>query len=126
MELNNLYQKIAPVLGNFGCQCAVDLIDVNAEEKKYNITYHVSREKDPDVLLLKFSIVIDNPRLIEKLQNNYSFIINEDTILTFVKMKNLDIIPHLRMYSGRDSDYNEIARVFYNSRGMILLDKFGI
>ena len=126
MDLNKLYQKIAPVLGSANCQCEVELDDRDTKEKIYHITYHVGRGKEPNLLLLKFSIVLDIRSLIEKLQTNHSLIIGEDTIMTFVKHKNIDIIPHLKQYNDRENNYDEIARVFSDGRGVILMDRFGV
>ena len=126
MEFNKLYQKIAPVLGNANCKCEVDVNDSNTNEKIYHITYHVGGEKEPNLLLFKFSIVLDIQTLIEKLQTNHSLIIGEDTVLTFVKKKNSDTIPHLKQYNDRENNYDEIARIFYDGRGLILMDRFGV
>ena len=126
MDLNKLYQKISPVLGSAKCQCEVELDDRDTKEKIYHVTYYIGREKEPNPLLFKFSIVLDIPTLIEKLQTNHSLIIGEDTILTFVKKKNLDIMPHLKRYNGRENNYDEIARVFSDGRGLILMDRFGV
>ena len=126
MDLNKLYQKIAPVLGSANCQCEVELDDRDTKEKIYHITYHAGREKEPNLLLIKFSIVLDILTLIEKLQTNHSLIIGEDTIVTLVKHKNIDIIPHLKHYNDRVNNYDEIASVFYKARGLILMDRFGV
>jgi hypothetical protein len=104
----------------------VDLHEDNASEKTYHITCHVSREHEPEALLIKFYITLDIPVLLEKLKTNHSLMIKEYTILTFIKKKNIDIIPHMKLYNGSKTDYDEIAGVFYNSRGDILLDRFGI
>ena len=126
MDFNQLCQKITSALGNANCQSEVELVQVNAEEKLYHVTFHAGREKEPDVLVLKFSIALNIPTLIDKLQTNHSLMIGEETILTFVKKKSLDIIQHLKQYNGGSNDYDKIARVFYDGRGAILMERFGI
>jgi hypothetical protein len=126
MDLPQLFQKIAPFLSGDKCSFEVELLNTVADENTYQITCSIFGENKWDALLLKLYITLDIPVLINTLKINYGINADEDSILIFIKKKHIDIIPHLSLYTNLGTNYDEISKVYYGSRGQIIMERFGI
>lgn len=126
MNLNKIILEITPLLSTNECTTEVEVLDSGSDENTYQITYSISSENKWDALLVKLYITLNIPVLAEKLKTNHDINADEESILTFVKKKHIAIIPHLSLYTNLVTDYDEISKVYYGSRGQINLDRFGI
>jgi hypothetical protein len=43
----------------------------------------------------------------------------------FINAKNIQLLPYLKLYNGVEDNYEEIARLYIDSRGRVLGKKFG-
>lgn len=126
MKTSEILSKIEPFIGNVKTECEATVNCKMGNETVYLVEYSTKQRHPPIFMSLTFNLNLNVETILEMVNKHSTLDFSEEDILVFVKRKNLEIIPYLKMFSQTESDYDKIVELLYKSRGQVLLERFDV
>ena len=101
---------------NSASNCDVIVKNSNYNHTEFSIGFNIYFELTLDLNILR-----------DKLSAKYRESVSEEELVTIFKVKSnsLKIVPHLKEYNTKNTDYDAIVEIIHNNRGRLSAKKFG-
>jgi hypothetical protein len=98
-------------------------------EKNGELIYSLELfSRDSGFLSMKFEIIFNKTILKEKIENyNDSFNTYTENVdfQEFIFRKNIKLLPQLKDYNKKETNYDKLAELYYEARGSVTGKRFG-
>lgn len=125
MTLYESCSKITSFINDSKLTINAKLISEINNEVHYELELN---SKSTGSVSITFHISINKLRLNEKIDTNIGTVIpktENNDIQEFIVHKNIELLHYLKEYNNIATDYEKLAQLYYNSRGVIIGKRFG-
>jgi hypothetical protein len=125
MNLFEIYTKLSSILEDAPVNFSSKLIAVDNDELIFSLGLFSS---DSGFVSMKFQIIFNQTLLKEKIDNfKLGYNPHTETIdfEEYINRKNIQILPYLKEYNSKETNYDKLAELFYVSRGSLTGKRFG-
>lgn len=125
MTLFESYTKLSSILVDAPVNISSELIAEENNELIYSLGLFSSVS---GFVSMKFQIIFNPTILREKIENfKEGYNPHTETIdfEEFIIRKNIQLLPYLKEYNGKETDYEKLTELFYIARGSVSGKRFG-
>jgi hypothetical protein len=125
MKLLETFTKLASIIIDSSVIVSSELKSEENDELKYSLELF---SKDSGFISMKFEIVFNKIFLKEKIENfkdGYNPYTENIDFQEYITRKNIQILPHLKEYNNKVTNYNKLAELYYDARGSVIGKRFG-
>lgn len=125
MTLFESYTKLSSILVDAPVNISSELIAEENNELIYSLGLFSSVS---GFVSMKFQIIFNPTILREKIENfKEGYNPHTETIdfEEFIIRKNIQLLPYLKEYNGKETDYEKLTELYYIARGSVSGKRFG-
>jgi hypothetical protein len=125
MTLFESYTKLSSILVDAPVNISSELISEENNELIYSLGLFSSVS---GFVSMKFQIIFNPTILREKIENfKEGYNPHTETIdfEEFIIRKNIQLLPYLKEYNGKETDYEKLTELYYIARGSVSGKRFG-
>ena len=125
MKLFESYTKLSSILIDAPVNVSSELM---AEENNELIFSLRLFSKDSGFVSMKFQIIFNPIILREKIENfkeGYNPHTENIDFEEYIIRKNIQLLPYLKEYNDKETDYDKLAELYYIARGSVSGKRFG-
>ena len=126
MKLFESYTKLSSILIDAPVNVSSELM---AEENNELIFSLRLFSKDSGFVSMKFQIIFNPIILREKIENfkeGYNPHTENIDFEEYIIRKNIQLLPYLKEYNDKETDYDKLAELYYIARGSVSGKRFGL
>jgi hypothetical protein len=125
MTLFESYTKLSSILEDAPVNVSSELIAEKNDELIYSLGLFSS---DSGFVSMKFQIIFNPTILREKIENfkeGYNPHTENIDFEEYINRKNILLLPFLKEYNCKETDYDKLAELYYIARGSVTGKRFG-
>jgi hypothetical protein len=126
MTIKELLTQLDSILPNSKLSVESDLLLDEDDDLLFRIIY---TNNEAAFILLSFQVYFSKSLLLEKIKSLQSPIaksrVEIEEIKVFLQRKNIKLLPFLKEYNKKYTDYDRLAELYLDCRGEIIGKRFG-
>ena len=125
MTFTDLITTLNNILPDSKLSVEADLLLEDEDDISFRVLFTTN---EAAFILMSFQIYFNKKMLAEKLevlQHNAAAHMETDDIRVFIERRNTQLLPYLEAYNKQFTDYEKLAELYHETRGLINANRFG-